>query len=61
MIASVNKECILCGFCADLCPEVFELKDDIAEVILEEIPPEQQECCQEAADNCPVEAIEIKD
>ena len=59
MKTSVNEECILCGLCADVCPEVFELGDEKAEVLLEEIPAEQQECCREAADDCPTDAIEI--
>ena len=57
--AHVNEECILCGICADMCPEVFELGDEIAVVILKEIPPEHQDCCREAAEDCPTEAIEI--
>ena len=55
----VNEECILCGLCADLCPEVFEMGDERAHVLENPIPAEQEECCQEAAEECPVDAIEI--
>lgn len=55
----VNEECILCGLCADICPEVFKMGDEIAEVIVEEVPPDQEECCGEAAEECPVDAIEL--
>ena len=61
MEAYVNDDCILCGLCADTCQEVFELGDETAEVIVDEVPPEHQECCREAAENCPTDAIEIKE
>lgn len=61
MKAYVNEECILCGLCADTCPEVFELGDEKAEVIVDEVPEEHEECCREAADGCPTDAIEIED
>ncbi|MGI6328835.1 MAG: ferredoxin [Dethiobacteria bacterium] len=61
MKAYVNEECILCGLCADTCPEVFELGDERAEVIVDEVPEEHEECCQEAAEGCPTDAIEIND
>ena len=49
--------CIGCGACADLCPEVFELKDDKAWVI----GPEKCDTCnsQEAVESCPLDAINV--
>ncbi len=61
MKAYVNEECILCGLCADMCPEVFELGDEKSEVIVDEVPPEQEDCCREAAESCPTDAIEVSD
>jgi len=61
MEAFVNEECILCGLCADMCPEIFQLGEETAEVIVDEIPPEHQDCCREAADSCPSDAIEINE
>lgn len=61
MKAYVNEECILCGLCADMCPDIFELGDEKSEVVVDEIPPEQQDCCREAAESCPTDAIEIDD
>lgn len=49
------EACIGCGSCADICPEVFQLRDDKAYVIG---PEKCDTCnCQEAIDVCPVEAI----
>lgn len=61
MKATVDKDlCIGCGLCAETCPEVFEMNDDmIAIVILDEIPDELKDSAQAAADGCPVEAIAI--
>jgi len=51
--------CIGCGACVELCPEVFELRDDKAWVI---DPEKCDSCnCQEAADSCPVDAITLEE
>ena len=45
-----------------ICPEVFEMgDDDIAIVKVNEVPPELQDACQDAAEQCPVEAISIEE
>ncbi|OQY06081.1 MAG: 4Fe-4S ferredoxin [Planctomycetales bacterium 4572_13] len=49
-----------CGLCVDTCPEVFQMGDEIAEVIIDNVPPELEETTQQAADECPVEAIVIE-
>jgi len=59
MKARVEDSCTVCGLCADTCPEVFQMGADIAEVIVTEIPPEFEDAAQQAADECPVEAIII--
>jgi ferredoxin len=62
MKANVDAdECVGCGLCEETCPEVFELKDDVAVVKVEIVPPEVEEKCREAADGCPVEAISVED
>ena len=54
--------CNGCGPCVDICPEVFELdQDGIAVVKIDQIPADLEEACQEAADNCPTEAIAIEE
>jgi ferredoxin len=48
--------CIGCGSCVEICPEVFELKDDIKAYVKDE--SKCNTCnCEEAANICPVEAI----
>ncbi len=61
MKASINRElCIGCSLCAEICPEVFAMGEDmIAIVIAEESPESAQDCVQDAADSCPVEAIQL--
>ena len=62
MRAIVDKDtCTGCGLCVDSCPEVFELVDDLAQVIIDPVPVEAEEACREAAEGCPVEAISIQD
>ena len=62
MIAKIdNEQCTGCGLCVDTCPEVFELGDDIAKVIVDTVPENAIDTCREAADNCPVEAITIEE
>ncbi len=54
-----QNECIGCGLCADLCPEVFQLVDEKSIVI----GPDKCDTCdiEEAVDACPVEAITLED
>jgi len=60
MIVKIEDTCTACGLCVDTCPEVFEIGDDIAEVIADVVPPEFEETVQQAADECPVEAIIVE-
>ena len=58
----VNKElCTGCGLCISTCPEVFEMSGDVAVVKGGGIPESAADCVQEAAQNCPVEAIAIEE
>jgi ferredoxin len=60
MRASIKDMCTACGLCCDTCPEVFEMGDDMATVIVDEVPEQYKEAVQQAADECPVEAIVIE-
>lgn len=56
-----EEECIGCGSCEEICPEVFKLNEDTdkAEVIKPEGGPE--ELIEEAIDTCPVDCISWED
>lgn len=47
------------GICSELCPEVFEMDGDKAKVIVDEVPPEAEDSCRDAADSCPEGCITI--
>jgi len=50
--------CVGCGSCVEVCPEVFEMRDDKAWVI---DPDKCSNCdCQQAADLCPSQAIRFE-
>jgi len=56
-----EEECTGCGLCSETCPEVFELSDDVASVIVDEVPEDAIDTCKQAAEECPVEAITIEE
>jgi ferredoxin len=61
MKAVVDEDlCAGCGACVDICPEVFEMKDDKATVKTDPIPPAVEKTCREAADACPTSAIVVE-
>jgi len=60
MKVRIEDTCTACGLCVDTCPEVFEMGDDIAEVKTDNVPPEHEEAVQQAADECPAEAIIVE-
>ena len=62
MKAIVDRDlCTGCGLCVDTCPGVFEMDDAVAKVLVENVPEDLVVACREAVDNCPVEAINIKE
>ena len=61
MRAVVNEdECTGCSLCAETCPEVFEMDDDIAKVKVDVVPSDAEESAKQAAEDCPSEAIAIE-
>jgi ferredoxin len=62
MKAFVDKDaCISCGLCESLCPDIFEIEDDgKAGAINEELEDEKLDCANEAAEQCPTEAVIFK-
>ena len=43
----------------EVVPEVFKMGDDNAEVISSDVPAEQEDAVKAAAEDCPVEAIQV--
>lgn len=60
MKARIEDTCTACGLCCDVCPDVFEMGDDVATVIATPVPDEYRELALQAADECPVGAIVIE-
>ena len=60
MKVKIEDTCTACGLCVETCPEVFEMGSDMAQVIEEDVPPEFEDAVQQAADECPVEAIIVE-
>jgi len=52
----VDDDCIACGTCVEICPEVFELEGDVAEV-RSDADLSLNDAIIKAADACPVEVI----
>ena len=61
MRVTIEDTCTACGLCADTCPQVFELGDDIAQVLVDIVPAELAEDVQQAVEECPVEAIIVEE
>lgn len=54
----VNDSCIACGACESICGDVFCLEEK-AKVLPDGIQG-NEECVKEAAQACPVDAIEVE-
>lgn len=58
MFASVTSDCISCGACEVVCPQVFRMNQyAIAEAYLNPVPQDAETSTKVAAKNCPVAAI----
>ncbi len=58
----IDREgCISCGLCVSTCPEVFQIADDGRAEVVGEITADNAAAVQEAAENCPVNVIEIEE
>ena len=56
---SINDDCTGCGLCETTCPEVFELGDDVATIVADADFNKFEDLIKTAAEECPVEAIQI--
>jgi ferredoxin len=53
--------CLGCGQCEEICPEVFEIDDEKAVIVTDDVPGEILDACYEAAETCPVNAITLEE
>ena len=54
--------CASTGSCMQICPEVFEVRNDGFLYVLQEEPPDSlREKVEQAADMCPTAAITVND
>ena len=58
MKAKVNQDCIGCGMCVEVCPEVYEIGGDGLSNVVGD-PNTCTDRAMQAAEICPVNAIEI--
>ena len=59
MNVHVNENCIGCGLCVNMCGSGFLMTEEGGAAARDEIFPEQEGQVQEAAERCPVNALEI--
>lgn len=60
MKARVDQEkCIGCGLCASLAEAIFSLNDE-GKAVAGAVSPDDEAAAEDAAANCPVEAIVIE-
>lgn len=58
MNVTINDSCIGCGACESICDAVFHVEDRA--VVTEANVAGNEDCVKEAANACPVSAIEVK-
>ncbi len=59
-----QEKCIGCGSCSAICPDVFDLSEDNKAILKKDGSNQGQaneDCVKEAAEVCPVQAIETEE
>lgn len=61
MKVKVTSDCIGCGACVAIAPDIFELDTDTMKSKVKKQPKgkEEEELAKQAADACPVSAIKL--
>lgn len=58
----ITDDCISCGACVDVCPEVFEMPEgEKARSKVDTVPEELQDKAHVACEGCPVDAIILEE
>ena len=52
-----QTECVGCGACAEIAPEVFRMNDDEKSEVYGKVTDANKDSVQEAIDTCPVSCI----
>ncbi|MDX9833802.1 MAG: ferredoxin [Desulfobulbus sp.] len=52
-----EEECIGCGTCAELCPEIFAMNDDTDKAYVIMAEGGNEACIDDASASCPVSCI----
>lgn len=60
MKVRIKDSCTACGLCLDTCSDILQMGWDIVQVAADEVPPKLEESVQQAADECPVQAIIVE-
>jgi len=53
--------CTVCMTCVNDVPEVFEMGEEVAEVIKPDVPAEFEDAVRQVAEDCPAEAIIVSE
>jgi ferredoxin len=62
MKVSITDDCISCGLCPEICPEVFEMPEgEKARPKVEIVPDGLVDKAKEACESCPVDAIVLEE
>uniref|UniRef100_A0A7C3Z1V9 Ferredoxin n=1 Tax=Desulfobacca acetoxidans TaxID=60893 RepID=A0A7C3Z1V9_9BACT len=56
-----EEECIACGSCVEICPEVFQMREDGEKAVVLKPEGGPEDLIQEAIDTCPVSCIHWED
>lgn len=61
MKVKITEDCIACGLCVDICPDVFEMGEQFAQVKKGSDLDKNKDLVIQASEECPVTAIIVGD